>query len=53
MVSNKTKETGESFICWLCGQVQHSTGDFRAMRDVECPNCKLKSAFLPRPTGGA
>ncbi|MDA0770188.1 MAG: hypothetical protein O2821_08210 [Chloroflexi bacterium] len=54
MVSKKSEtSTVETFICWLCGFEQPSKVDARSMRDQECPNCKLKAAFLPRPVSGA
>ena len=53
MVGKKIETSTESFICWLCGFVQPSKVGIVSMRDVACPNCKVKSAFVPRPVSGA
>ena len=52
MVSKKIKTSTESFICWLCGFIHASKVGLESMRDMECPNCKLKSAFVPKPISG-
>ena len=53
MVSRQTETSPKSFMCWLCGFIRKSEVGVKSMRDMQCPNCKVKAAFVPRPTIGA